>query len=73
MLRLLVVEWTGVTLAPADVPRLWARVVASHRRLAASAGAGVSLQTALLHEFHTRLGLIKEPRLVTHDESPRCA
>ncbi len=68
MLRLLVVEWTGVTLPPADVPRLWARVVASHRRLAASSGAGVSLQTALLHEFHTRLGLIKEPRLVSDHE-----
>ena len=68
MLRLLVVEWTGVTLPPADVPRLWARVRASHRRLGVSAGSGVSLQTVLLHEFHTRLGLLKEPRLVSDHE-----
>ncbi len=68
MLRLLVVEWTGISLPPADVPRVWARVVASRGRLAASAGTGVSLQTALLHEFHTRLGLIKEPRLVSDHE-----
>jgi len=68
LLRLLLVEWTGVTLPPADVPRVWARVGAAHRRLTAAAAPGVSLQTALLHEFHTRLGLLKAPRLVSDNE-----
>jgi diguanylate cyclase (GGDEF)-like protein len=68
MLRLLLVEWTGASIPPADVSRLWARVQASRLRLSASAGAGVSLQTALLHEFHTRLGLLKEPRIVSDHE-----
>jgi diguanylate cyclase (GGDEF)-like protein len=68
MLRLLLVEWTGVTIPAEDVPRVWARVTATFRRLAAAAGKGLSLQTALLHEFHTRLGLVKEPRIVSDHE-----
>ena len=68
MLRLLLVEWTGVTIPAEDVPRIWARVTATFRRLAAAAGKGLSLQTALLHEFHTRLGLVKEPRIVSDHE-----
>lgn len=68
MLRLLLVEWTGVALPPADVPRVWARVEATLRRLSVAAAPGVSLQTALLHEFHTRLGLLKAPRLVSDNE-----
>jgi diguanylate cyclase (GGDEF)-like protein len=68
MLRLLLVEWTGVTIPAEDVPRTWARVTFTFRRLAAAAGKGLSLQTALLHEFHTRLGLVKEPRIVSDHE-----
>jgi diguanylate cyclase (GGDEF)-like protein len=67
MLRLLLVEWTGLTLPPEDVARIWARVEATWRRLSAD-GKGVSLQTALLHELHTRLGLLKEPRLASDHE-----
>ncbi len=67
MLRLLLVEWTGVTVPAEDVSRVWARVEATFRRLSA-AGKVLSLQTALLHEFHTRLGLLKEPRIVSDHE-----
>jgi len=67
MLRLLLVEWTGVSVPPADVARVWARVEATFRRLSPGAKA-LSLQTALLHELHTRLGLLKEPRIVADDE-----
>ena len=66
MLRLLLVEWTGVTVPPAQVARIWARVIGTYRRL--KDGGSLSLQTALLHEFHTRLGLLKEPRLVSDHE-----
>ena len=67
MLRLLLIEWTGVAVLPGEVPRTWARVETTLRRLAGD-GNGLSLQTALLHEFHTRLGLLKEPRLVSDHE-----
>lgn len=68
MLRLLFVEWTGVTLPVSDVPRVWARVETTLRRFSAAAAPGVSLQTTILHEFHTRLGLLKAPRLVSDNE-----
>ena len=68
MLRLLLVEWTGVTIPAEDVPRVWARVEATFRRLSSGSTQGLSLQTALLHEFHTRLGLVKEPRIVSDHE-----
>jgi diguanylate cyclase (GGDEF)-like protein len=68
MLRLLLVEWTGVAIPPGDVPRVWARVEATLRRFSAVAAPGVSLQTALLHELHTRLGLLKSPRVVSDNE-----
>jgi diguanylate cyclase (GGDEF)-like protein len=67
VLRLLLVEWTGVPVAAEDVARVWARVGTTFRRLSV-AGKGLSLQTALLHEFHTRLGLLKEPRIVSDHE-----
>lgn len=68
MLRLLLIEWTGVAVPAAEVPRIWARVEATRRRFSAAAAPGVSLQTALLHELHTRLGLLKAPRLVSDNE-----
>ena len=68
MLRLLLVEWTGVAVPAEDVPRVWARVESTARRLGLASGKGLSLQTALLHEFHTRLGVVKEPRIVSDHE-----
>ena len=65
LLRLLLVEWTGVDVALADVPRLWNRIGRTERSLRASVASPVSLQTALLHEFHSRLGLLREPRLLS--------
>ena len=61
MLRLLFVEWTGVTVPAEEVPRLWARVESTVRRLGLASGKGLSLQTALL-------GFVKEPRIVSDHE-----
>ncbi len=65
LLRLLLIEWTGITLEPAEAEREFKRVlklqVALHERL----GSPVSLQTALLHEFHSRRGLLSEPRILS--------
>lgn len=68
LLRLLLVEWTGVTVPLADAPRLWARVETAFEKMNGALGAPVSLQTALLHEFHSRLGKLKEPRLLSDHE-----
>ncbi|MGA7989870.1 MAG: GGDEF domain-containing protein [Thermoanaerobaculia bacterium] len=68
MLRLLLVEWTGVSVPAREIPRVWARVETSLRRFSRASAPGASLQTALLHEFHTRLGLLKEPRIVSDNE-----
>ena len=68
LLRLLLVEWTGVTVPVNEVSRLWARVERAWNKMDGALGAPVSLQTALLHEFHSRLGKLKEPRLLSDDE-----
>ncbi|MCM3875548.1 MAG: GGDEF domain-containing protein [Thermoanaerobaculia bacterium] len=68
LLRLLLVEWTGVTVPLNEVTRLWARVERAWDKMDGALGAPVSLLTALLHEFHSRLGRLKEPRLLSDDE-----
>ena len=68
LLRLLLVEWTGVTVSLNDVPRLWARVERTFEKMNAALGAPVSLLTALLHEFHSRLGKLRDPRILSDNE-----
>ncbi len=68
LLRLLLVEWTGVTVPVQDVPRLWARVERAWEKMDGTLGSPVSLQTAILHEFHSRLGKLREPRLLSDHE-----
>ncbi len=68
LLRLLLVEWTGVTLKPTDVEREFRRVLRLLATLRAALGTPVSLQTALLHEFHSRRGLLSEPRLLSEND-----
>ena len=68
LLRVLLVEWTGVRVALSEVPRLWARVERTFDKMDGALGAPVSLQTALLHEFHSRLGRLKEPRILSDGE-----
>jgi diguanylate cyclase (GGDEF)-like protein len=65
LLRLLILEWTGVDVPPGDVERVWKRISRTEKALRESFGAPVSLQTAILHEFHSRLGLLREPRLLS--------
>src|SRR5512145_1746579 len=64
VLRRLLLEWTGVGVSEPEAPDIWDRVVTLHARLREALGPPVSLQTALLHEFHSRLGLLREPRLL---------
>jgi diguanylate cyclase (GGDEF)-like protein len=65
LLRLLLIEWTGVTLEPPAAEREFRRVVRLMGVLRESLGSPVSLQTALVHHFHSRRGLLGEPRLLS--------
>jgi diguanylate cyclase (GGDEF)-like protein len=61
----LVTEWTGVTVPEGDVAALWEEVERLHEKLSQALPGPVSLQTALLHEFHSKRGLLQEPRLLS--------
>jgi diguanylate cyclase (GGDEF)-like protein len=61
----LIAEWTGVTVAEGEVGPLWSEVERLHEVLCRTLPGPVSLQTALLHEFHSRRGLLQEPRLLS--------
>ncbi|PYQ20225.1 MAG: hypothetical protein DMF81_19285 [Acidobacteria bacterium] len=65
VLRRLIAEWTGLTVPEAEVGPLWAEVEALHEVLRKSLPGPVSLQTAMLHEFHSKRGLLQEPRLLS--------
>lgn len=64
VLRRLLLEWTGVGVNEAEAPEIWDRVLVLYAQLRATLGPPVSLQTALLHEFHSKLGLLRDPRLL---------
>ncbi len=70
LLRLLLIEWTGITLEPGEAEREFRRVLKLLATLHESLGSPVSFQTALLHEFHSRRGFLGEPRILSdHDVS----
>ncbi len=68
LLRLLLIEWTGVTLEPPAAEREFHRVLRLLGSLRENLGAPVSLQTALLHHFHSRRGLLSEPRILSDQD-----
>jgi len=61
----LIADWTGVTVSASNVGALWDEVERLHEALSRALPGPVSLQTALLHEFHSRRGLLQEPRLLS--------
>jgi len=65
ILSRLIADWTGVTIAEGEVGALWDEVERLHDVLSRALPGPVSLQTALLHEFHSRRGLLQEPRLLS--------
>ncbi len=67
-LRLLLLEWTGADVGVEKAQDVWSSVGRTFRALRAGLEAPASLQTALLHEFHTVRGLLKEPRILSDSE-----
>ncbi len=68
LLRLLIVEWTGVDVGVDQAQDVWASVERTFLSLRAALETPTSLQTAILHEFHSVRGLLKEPRLLSGHE-----
>jgi diguanylate cyclase (GGDEF)-like protein len=65
VLARLLTEWTGIPHAPREAEEHWREVERIARKLRESLGPPVSLQTAVLHYFHSVEGLLREPRFVT--------
>ena len=65
ILRLLLIDWTGLPHTATEAQDRWNEVEGVLVALRKTLGSPVSLQTAILHHFHSRKGLLKEPRLLS--------
>jgi diguanylate cyclase (GGDEF)-like protein len=65
ILRQLLIDWTGLPHSAREALERWEEVESILETLREALGSPVSLQTALLHNFHSRRGLLKEPRLLS--------
>lgn len=65
ILRQLLTDWTGLPHGAREAEERWREVEKTFLALQEAIGGPVSLQTALLHHYHSRKGLLKEPRLLS--------
>lgn len=65
ILRQLLTDWTGLPHSAREAQERWSEIERIFAALKDALGAPVSLQTALLHHFHSRMGLLQEPRLLS--------
>ena len=68
ILRQLLTEWTGLPHSAREAEERWSEIERSLVALRESLGSPVGLQTAILHHFHSRKGLLKEPRLLSEKD-----
>jgi diguanylate cyclase (GGDEF)-like protein len=64
LVRRLLSEWVGVPIDVRQAEGAWKEVERLFRQMRGKLGAPLSLQTALLHHFHSREGLLREPQIV---------
>ncbi len=64
ILARLLAEWSGLPLTERQAERAWVEAGRLHGRLREALGEPISLQTVLLHLFHSREGLLSEPQVV---------
>jgi len=65
ILRRLLTEWTGVPQGVREAGERWTEIERLAAKLKDKLGPPVSLQTVLLHYFHSVAGLLKEPRILS--------
>lgn len=68
ILRQLLTDWTGIPHSGREAEERWAEIEKAFAALKDAIGGPVSLQTALLHHYHTRRGWLKEPRLLSDSD-----
>jgi diguanylate cyclase (GGDEF)-like protein len=68
VLRQLFAEWLGLPLSAPDAEEHWEEVEKLLPQMREKLGRPLSLQTVLLHYFHSRKGKLREPRLVSERE-----
>ena len=68
VLRRLFNDWTGLPLGTREAEHCWAEIELLFLKLHETLGKPLSLQTVLLHYFHTQAGRIKQPHLVSGQE-----
>jgi diguanylate cyclase (GGDEF)-like protein len=61
ILRQLFAQWLGITLSATEAEAAWGDIEELVVRMREQMGRPFSLQTALLHHFHSRKGKLKEP------------
>ena len=64
ILRQLLTDWTGLPHGR-EAEERWREIEKTFEAFKGAVGGPVSLQTVLLHHYHTRKGLLKEPRLLS--------
>jgi len=65
ILRQLLTDWTGLPHSEREAQERWSEVEQIFIALREAFGPPVSLQTAILHHFHSRKGLFQEPRILS--------
>ena len=65
VLRALLTEWTGLPQTAREAAERWNEIEGLAAEWRVDLGAPVSLQTVLLHYFHSVKGLLKEPRVLS--------
>ena len=65
ILRQLLIDWTGLPHTAREAEERWQEVERIFGTLHETLGPPVSLQTAILHHFHSRKGLLPEPRILS--------
>jgi len=71
ILRHLFAEWLGLTLSAAEAESAWVEIEELAPRMRESLGRPLSLQTVLLHYFHSRKGKLRDPCLVPQRDLAR--
>jgi len=68
ILRQLLTDWTGLPFETDEAAESWSEIERLLPTLREGLGPPLGLQTVLLHHFHSREGLLKEPRLVSESD-----
>jgi diguanylate cyclase (GGDEF)-like protein len=65
LLRHLLTEWTGLHFTPEEASESWREIERLFSEMRERLGSPLGLQTVLVHHFHSRLGALDEPRVVS--------